>query len=58
MNINSSNKTYTVFSGEYPFDNYLGVVEAEDELQALEKALNKFGNHCVVELCPKSMCVH
>lgn len=44
---------FNVFNGEYPFDKELGTVEAEDEVQALQKALEKYSTpedrHVVVE---------
>ncbi len=44
---------FNVFNGEYPFDKQLGEVQADDELQALQKALEKFSTpkdrHVVVE---------
>ena len=45
--------TYAVLSGDYPFDVYVGSVTADDETQALEKAIQLFGKeypHPVIEL--------
>ena len=36
-------KTYSVFNGEYPFDNLIGTVKAEDEVTALYQAIEIYG---------------
>ena len=43
---------YVVYNGEYPFDVFVGHVSAETAEDALNKAINQFGNefpHPVVE---------
>lgn len=39
---------FIVYNGEYPFDKQLGVVFADTAEEALAKALDEHGNHCVV----------
>lgn len=39
---------FIVYNGEYPFNQQLGVVYAETAEEALTKALNEHGNHCVI----------
>jgi len=40
--------TYLVYNGEYPFDQVLGTVVADTPEAALQKALEQYGNHCIV----------
>jgi len=40
--------TFLVYNGEYPFDTVLGTVVAETPEEALKKALEQYGNHCIV----------
>ena len=42
---------YLVYSGEYPFKEYLGTIHwyPDDPEGALQRALADFGGHCVVE---------
>lgn len=40
--------TFLVYNGEYPFDTVLGTVVAETPEDALKKALEQYGNHCIV----------
>jgi len=44
----STMNTYLVYNGEYPFDQVLGTVVADTPEAALQKALEQYGNHCIV----------
>jgi len=44
---------YNVYKGEYPFDEHIGVVVAENAEEALAIALHKYGNHPVVSPRPQ-----
>ena len=39
---------FIVYNGEYPFDVVLGSVTAAAPEEALKKALEQYGNHCIV----------
>jgi len=39
---------FIVYNGEYPFDVVLGSVTAPTPEDALKKALEQYGNHCIV----------
>ncbi len=42
---------YNVYSGEYPFTDWLGIINADTPEEALDKALKELKQfpHCVVE---------
>lgn len=40
---------FNVFKGEYPFNEILGTVEAEDELVAFDIAQTIYGGHPAVQ---------
>jgi hypothetical protein len=45
-------KMYSVYSGEYPFDTYIGYVSGDTPEQALDSAVQQFGKefpHPVIE---------